>query len=144
MTPEPVLLRRGKAFHQRVQADWLANASGGTVRLEHPVEVRHLPAGARHFRRGRIDVFVDPSGDFVTVVEIKATAWDRIKPANRRKLLASHRRQVMKYADTYIDRDELWVCAGVIYASPPRDLAMRSEIERYFEENALQIVWYDE
>jgi len=43
---------------------------------------------------GRMDIFVHDVGDFVPVVEIKATDWDRIPAGNIQRNLSSHRRQV--------------------------------------------------
>jgi len=95
-------------------------------------------------RRGRIDVFIDRIDDFVTVIEVKSTDWDRVKPKNRRKLLAAHRRQVFKYVDQYLDGVNVDVCAGIIYPQPPKEPGLREEVEEYLNDHALQVCWYDE
>lgn len=141
---EPSQLRRGKAFHTRVQQDWLGTIEGQPVRIEKYVRTGLPAIGQRQHRRGRMDIFVDRTGDFVTVVEIKATNWERVKLANRRKLLAAHCRQVFKYVDTYLDRERVNVCAGIIYPKPPRQRSVRVEIEEFLNANALQVVWYEE
>ena len=78
---EPEVLRRGKRFHKRVQDDWQQTAEGN-IQREHTIDLLsgRSPNGRR--RRGRLDIFVDETSDYVSVVEIKATDWDRIKPAN--------------------------------------------------------------
>lgn len=141
---EPDQLRRGKRFHRRVQTDWSGTVENATVRPEHGVRLQFLPRKARRIRRGRIDVFIDQIDDFVTVVEIKSTDWDRIKPQNRQRLLGSHLRQVLKYVDQYVDGDGVSVCAGIIYPRSPRTSGLREEIEGYLNDNALQVVWYDD
>ena len=140
---EPEILRRGKEFHQRVQLDW-KNTAEGQIHLEHKI-VRGLnDQNTTHIRRGRIDLFVDEIGDFVTVVEIKSTDWDKIKSTNRRKLLSSHQRQVWGYVEKYVDDDRVSVCPGIIYPSAPKSVHLKQEIENYFSEHCLQIVWYED
>ncbi len=142
--PEPEMLRRGKAFHRRVQKDWAGTIERQPVRIERNIALGIPSDAAGPLRRGRIDIFVDQTGDFVTVVEIKSTNWDRVRPANRRRLLAAHCRQVFKYVDTYLDRERVNVCAGIIYPKPPSRGAVRDEVEEFLNGNALQVVWYEE
>lgn len=141
---EPEPLRRGKRFHRRVQHDWSGTIQEAPVRSEHSVFLQFLPRKAKQVRRGRIDIFIDEIDDFVTVIEVKSTDWDRVKPQNRRKLLGSHRRQVLKYVDQYLDGVKVNVCAGIIYPQPPREPGLREEVEEYLNDHALQVVWYDE
>ena len=96
---EPELLRRGKEFHRLVQADWAGEIEKATVRLEHSIQFLQALNSCKRRRRGRLDIFVDQIAVLVTIVEIKATDWDRVLSRNRRKLLAAHRRQVMHYVD---------------------------------------------
>jgi hypothetical protein len=141
---EPEILRRGKAFHKRVQADWSGKVEGASSIPEHSIRiVGGGRPGSRH-RRGRLDIFIDLISDFVTVVEIKSTDWDQIQPRSRSKLLASHRRQVLRYVDKYLDEDRVSVCAGIIYPAPPADPTVRLLVEEYLNGYALQVVWYDE
>ena len=65
--PEPKVLRRGREFHQGVQADWLRTATGKVAVEKHIAK----PNG----RRGRIDVFVDAESGLVAIAEAKASTW---------------------------------------------------------------------
>lgn len=141
---EPRQLQRGKAFHRRVQEDWAGTIEQQPIRIEQVLALGLRPGCPGLQRRGRMDIFVGQTGDFVTVVEIKATNWERVRKANRRKLLASHCRQVFKYVDTYLDREKVNVCAGIIYPRPPRKRSIRVEVEEFLNANALQLVWYEE
>jgi len=71
---EPEPLKRGKAFHKKIQSEWIDSAQG-IIRPEKTL--RRLTG-----RRGRIDIFVDDDSDenHVAIVEIKASDWDRMKP----------------------------------------------------------------
>ena len=141
---EPEQLRLGKRFHRRVQADWSGTVEDAPVRIEHGISLQFLPRRAKRVRRGRIDVFIDQIEDFVTVVEIKSTDWDRVKPKNRRKLLGSHRRQVWRYVDEFVDGEEVNVCAGVIYPTAPEESGLKEEVETYLNDYGLQVVWFDD
>ena len=90
---EPEILRRGKEFHQQVQLNW-KNTAEGKIHLEHKIARSLNDPNTIRLRRGRINLFVDEIGDFVAVVEIKSTDWDKVKSTNRRKLMSSHQRQV--------------------------------------------------
>jgi len=69
---EPDRLRRGKAFHRKVQDDWKDTAEG-KVWPEKPVT---KPSG----RPGRIDVHVQADEELVAVVEIKNSDSDAMTP----------------------------------------------------------------
>ena len=87
MAEEPPQLRRGKAFHREVQADWLANAEGERVLREHACT---KPNG----RRGRMDVFVEVGGDdnMVAIVEAKGSDWEKMTVrAGKRNARREHR-----------------------------------------------------
>jgi len=139
---EPEILLRGKEFHQAVQRDWEATADGN---VEDEKTIDLVPDGARHQRKGRLDLFVnelegDDLGGFVSVIEIKATDWDRVK--HPRKLVAAHRRQVWRYIGKYLDLDEVSVCAGMIYPHAPSDLEVKQLVVEHLHEHCLQVVWY--
>lgn len=138
LTTEPLNFQRGKRFHKLVQADWLASA-GGKILSEHGIPLAHVLQKQRH---GRIDIFVDELGDYVTVVEIKATSWDRIKPANIQRNLAAHRRQVWRYVEKYLEVDRVACCPGVIYPRAPKTPGLKERIESYLNSYGLQVVWY--
>lgn len=139
---EPEILRLGKVFHNRVQGDWKREATGGRVKPEEtlPLIVR---AGSVRQRFGRMDLFVDESGDYVSIVEIKSTDWDRINPKNRRRLMGAHRRQVWRYIEKFVDQDKIDVCAGIIYPKCPNSPGLQEKVEAYHNDYALQVVWYD-
>jgi hypothetical protein len=141
MSTEPLNLTAGKAFHRRVQSDWKRTAQGN-ITPEHTIRLSIPQHGSRHHQQGRLDIFVGQIDDFVTVVEIKGTQWDSIKPQNVSKNLNSHARQVWRYVETVLDVDK--VCAGVIYPRGPTDPFLRERIETYLNERGLQVVWYDE
>jgi hypothetical protein len=141
---EPELLRRGKEFHRRVQADWAGEIEKATVRSEHRIALGPLSKSIRHRRHGRIDIFIDLIADFVSVVEIKSTDWDRIRADNWQKVLATHRRQVLKYVDKYLDQDGVNFCAGIIYPRSPNTTGLKALVEQYLNDHALQVVWYDD
>jgi hypothetical protein len=140
---EPEILRRGKEFHFRVQSDWEKTAEGG-IHKEHGIVFGVDPSQATHIRRGRIDLFVDELGDFVAVIEIKSTDWERVKPSNLRKLVASHCRQIWSYIEKYVDGDRIDVCPGIIYPHAPKSVGIKQEVEKYINDRCIQIVWYDD
>ncbi|MEW6668438.1 MAG: hypothetical protein AB1512_24765 [Thermodesulfobacteriota bacterium] len=139
---EPPLLRQGKEFHRKVQDDWESTAKDGKICPEHTIAL--VPQRSIRKRLGRLDIFVDDVGDFVSVIEIKSTDWDAVKPKNRRRLLGSHKRQVWRYIERYLDVDKVDVCPGIIYKSPPSTPGLRKEIEEYLNEWGVQVVWYEE
>jgi len=139
---EPELLRRGKEFHRLVQGDWAGEVEKATVRSEHSIRFTAAFSSGKRSRRGRLDLFIDQIEDFVTVVEIKATDWDRVVAYNRRRLLTAHRRQIMHYVDKYLDDDHVSVCAGIIYPKAPSNHDLKAEVESYFHSNSLQVLWY--
>ena len=136
---EPEILRRGKRFHKLVQQEWLDETKDGKPRPEFtiPQDIAGIA------RRSRLDILVDELGDFVSIVEIKSTDWDTIKPKNRIKLLGSHRRQLWRYIDPYVDSG-INVSPGMIYPAPPRTEGLRDIIEDYLNDWAIQVVWFHE
>ena len=139
---EPRLLKEGKEFHRKVQHDWELTAKDGKICSENTVYL--VPKKSIHKRQGRLDIFVDDVGDFVSIIEIKSTDWDAVKPKNRKKLLGSHKRQIWGYIDRYLDVEKVDVCPGIIYKSPPSTPGLREEIEGYLNKWGLQVVWYEE
>ena len=131
-------------FHKRVQDDWERTAKDGNLTKEHTIELSKIPTIPRRKKRGRLDMFVDELGDFVSVVEIKSTDWDKVKENNRKKLLGSHRRQIWKYIEEYLDIKKIDVCPGIIYPNSPTSLGLKEMIENYLNDYGLQVVWYDD
>jgi hypothetical protein len=141
---EPEILRRGKAFHKRVQGDWENTAKGGKINIEHSIPLSILRKKTMPQKTGRLDIFVDELGDFISVVEIKSTDWDKVKEKNRKKLLGSHRRQVWRYIEEYVDIKKIDVCPGIIYPKSPITPGLKDLIEDYLNDYGLQVVWYDD
>jgi hypothetical protein len=138
---EPRILKRGKEFHKRVQKDWDDNAEGGRIFNEHMIPLIKK-SSINHKKRGRLDIFVDELNDYVSVIEIKSTDWDKVKEKNRKKLLSSHRRQVWKYIEEYIDIKKIDVCPGIIYPKSPSTAGLKKLIEKELNDYGLQVVWY--
>ena len=143
MTSQPKALVRGKVFERRVKDDWEQSATG-TMDMEHTIELSLVRPRGLRLRKGRVDIFVSELGDFVSVIEIKATNWDRIKPANVTKNLGSHRRQIWKYIKEHTDVEKVDVCAGVIYPSAPGKEGLKERVEAYMGEYGIQVVWFDD
>jgi len=139
---EPKRLRRGKRFQRLVQSDFELNSKDGLVRREAAVDLV-LKRPARK-SKGRADILITELGDFVTILEIKATNWDKIKPTNIKKNLWRHQAQLYSYADRYLDIDNTSVCAGIIYPTRPRDDDLCKLIESYLESYGTPAYWYDE
>lgn len=92
-----------------------------------------------------MDILITELGDFVTILEIKATDWDRIKPKNVKKNLCRHQSQLFKYVDKFVEIDKTDVCLGLIYPKPPKQNGLREFIEKHLEENyCVPAYWYNE
>lgn len=140
---EPRQLTRGKRFQRIVQDDFLANSRDGKVVAEERVSLAHL-TNPRHLH-GRMDIFIGELGDFVTILEIKATDWDRIKRRNIRRNLWRHQRQLFTYIDKFLKVDDVSVCHGIIYPRPPKTPGLRDLIETLLdEEYGVPAYWYSE
>jgi hypothetical protein len=135
---EPARLRRGKAFHKKIQKEWIETAQG-KVWPEKTTE--RLTK-----RRGRIDILVDGYSDDkeVAVVEIKASDWDRMKPKAVRRNALRQVRQIWSYIDAQLDLEGNQVSPGIIFPKRPKDSERLKEIEEIFNEWGIQVVWHDE
>jgi len=95
-----------------------------------------------------MDVYVtdldDDQGEFVFIVEIKATDWDRIKPKNIRRNLSSHRRQLWRYAEDPHIEQGVDVGLGIVYPRKPKRRGLVREIESYMEEYGIVVTWFDD
>ncbi len=138
---EPEALRRGKAFEKIVQEDFTRNTKDGEAESE--AFVSFVEMKKIHRKSGRIDILISELGDFVTILEIKATDWDRIKPANIKKNLWSHQRQLFRYVDKFSEVDELGACLGIIYPKPPKTQGLRETIEGYLESYGVPAYWFN-
>lgn len=135
MGKEPRRLRRGKAFHKRIQSDWEQNAEGA-VASEKTIQ---KPSG----RAGRIDVIVEAGEDLVAVIEIKASDWDRMTVAALRRNVQRQVRQVWDYIRSQLEKGTD-VCPGVVFPRRPQDGERLRMIEELFEEEGIPVVWEDE
>ena len=133
--PEPRRLRRGKAFHRKIQAEWEEDAEG-EVTTEKAVT---KPGG----RRGRMDVYAASDGKLVAVAEIKASDWDRITLRALRRNVRRQIRQIWQYIDSQLAAGQE-VSPGVIFRARPTDPQRVELIERLFEEEGIPVVWDDE
>ena len=136
MTTEPTQLGRGKAFHKKMQADWLKTAQG-IVSKEKAIT---KPSG----RKGRIDIFVDDDGDnLVAVAEVKNSNWDKMTNSAVRRNVKRQIKQICDYIESQltIKKD---VSPGIIFPKRPEDREKMKLIERLFEEEGIPVVWQDE
>jgi hypothetical protein len=139
--PEPEQLKRGKKFQRIVQEDFEQNTKNWKCLSEAFISFKELEKIKQ--KSGRIDIFIKGLGDFVTIVEIKATDWDRIKPENIKKNLYRHQKQLFNYIEKYLEVDKLDVCPGIIYPKPPHKKGLKKFIEKYLEENyGVPAYWY--
>lgn len=143
--PEPEALKRGKAFHKKVQAVWEAEAEG-EVRSERGVT-------KKTGRRGRVDIFVnddDPNG-CIAIVEIKASDWDIMTKRAVRRNIRRQIRQVWSYIESQIDGENYVstgehksVSPGIIFSRKPNDVERLKMIEQLFIAEGIAVVWHDE
>lgn len=143
-TVEPEQLKRGKIFQEIVQSDFRMNSKGGILTIEQHI----VFDGMKKFKQksGRMDIFVqEDSDDFVTIIEIKATDWDRIKGKNIKKNLYRHGNQLFKYIEKYLEIDNKDVCLAVIYPEPPVKEGLKEYIEKHAMKNySFPVHWYTE
>jgi len=142
--PEPEQLKRGKIFQAIVQSDFQTNSKDGFVAIEEHISFKDLKKLKQ--KRGRMDIFIyEDSDDYVTILEIKATNWDRIKEKNIRRNLYRHYNQLFKYIDKFVEIDNLNVCHGIIYPEPPLKKGLKGYIEKCAMDNySFPVYWYTE
>jgi hypothetical protein len=137
MAKEPSLLKKGKQFHKSVQSEWSLTAEG-LVKSEKIVEM----AGDK---KGRVDIFVEEIGDnLVSIVEIKNTDWDKIKPENIPRNIKRQARQIWKYVESQTDLEGKEVSPGIIFPKLPMDPERLELIESIFGDEWIQVVWENE
>ena len=140
---EPKQLKRGKKFQKIVQNDFEQYSKDGKVTSEAFISFIGLEKVRKN--SGRMDIFIKELGDFVTIVEIKATDWDKIKKKNIKRNLYRHQKQLFNYIDKYIEVDRLDVCLGIIYPKPPIKKGLRNLIEKHLDEKyGVPTYWYSE
>lgn len=140
---EPEQLARGKRFQRLVQDDFHRNTRDGTALPEAHVSFEAMESVRK--KSGRMDILITELGDFVTILEIKATDWDKIKPANVRRNLWRHQKQLLTYVDKFLEVDRLDVCVGIIYPRPPQKPGLKGLVESCLEEEyGVPAYWYSE
>ena len=141
---EPLNLKRGKQFQKEVQSDFNLKNKSGVICIEKNVSFKKMNDIKQ--KSGRIDLFFyEDSEDFVTIIEIKATDWDRIKDKNIKKNLYRHSKQLFNYIDKYIDVDKKDVSHGIIYPFPPKKEGLKKKIETWaMELYSFPVYWYNE
>lgn len=132
---EPDRLKRGKAFHAKVQADWKSTAEG-LVNTEKTIA---KPSG----RVGRIDIHVDADEQLVAVVEIKASDWDAMTDKAVRRNVKRHARQVWQYIQSQLAAAKE-VSPGIIFSQRPSDPKRLATIEALFDAEDIPVAWEDE
>lgn len=133
---QPKQLRRGKTFHEKMQADWLSTAQG-QILIEKAIR---KPNG----RKGRIDIFVNDDGDkLVAVAEVKASDWDKMTDKAVRRNVKRQIRQILDYIESRLAKRKD-VSPGVIFPKRPKSKSRMKLIEDLFEEEGIPVVWQDE
>jgi hypothetical protein len=142
--PEPSILKLGKQFQTIVQSDFKLNNKSGNLCIEESLSFEKVDSIKQ--RSGRMDIFVfEDSDDYVTIYEIKATDWDKIKEDNIKRNLYRHSKQLFNYIDKYMVVDEKSVCHGVIYPAPPKRQGLREKIEEWaMDLYSFPVYWYNE
>lgn len=138
---EPTILRKGKEFYKLVQSEWKRTAEGN-IQCEQTIDLLKRSKKTNHVRKGRMDLFVNEIGDYISLVEIKSTNWDTIPEKNIMRLVSRHRRQVWNYIEKYLDGDGVELYAGIIYPIAPKQKGLREQIESYLENYGIPVVWY--
>lgn len=136
---EPPQLAAGKRFHAKIQKEWIETAKDGTPHKEYCL-VR------LNGRRGFVDVLVreDEDDDTVSIVEVKGTNWDAIKPENVRRNVRRQIRQIWSYVEVFAEREKKSVYPGVIFPDLPKEEACWRLIEKMFNDEGIQVVWHSE
>jgi Holliday junction resolvase-like predicted endonuclease len=133
---EPYSLRQGKAFHKKLQADWLGTAEG-RILTEKAIT---KSTG----RKGRIDIFVDDDGGkLVAVVEVKNSNWDKMTEKAVSRNVRRQVKQIWDYIDSQLAKVKE-VSPGIIFPHRPKDKARMELIEHMFEQEGIPVVWQDE
>lgn len=137
MSSEPNILKNGKLFHKLIQDEWVATTNDGLARSEK--YIKRIDG-----RTGRVDLLVEELGDYVSVIEIKATDWDRIKPGNVKRNIRNQIRQIWRYIDSQLDIYSMEVCPGVIFPKLPQNHELLELVEKSFNDEGIQVVWHNE
>ncbi len=128
-------IRRGQKFEAEEKAGW-----------------NHIPRRHKEFESqtafgtkcGRIDIKIDESKGYVTIIEIKATEWDRLMPHRIRPTAQRHACQIWRYISDYVDTQGRDVCPALVYEFEPKDPCIRKLVEQILSDRLIQVVWRKE
>lgn len=128
-------LRRGQAFHKKIQQDWVANAEGEVQ----PEKGCIKPSS----RRGRMDIFVKSDDNLVACVEIKDSDWDMMSEKALRRNARRQANQIWDYIESQLVLGQA-VSPGVIFPKRPKDPTQIRLIEQLFNDKGISVVWENE
>ena len=128
---------KGK-FHKKIQNEWLETAKGIILPEKTITKLSK--------RRGRMDIFVDDDSNenHVTIVEIKATDWDKMKEKNVQRNAMRQVKQIWSYIDVQLDLEGKEVSPGIIFPKLPSDRERLKKIEKIYNDWGIQVVWHNE
>jgi len=132
---EPKRLRQGKAFHKKIQKEWLDSATGEVI-LEKSIT---KPNG----RKGRVDIFIGSDEKLVAIAEIKASDWDSMSSVAVRRNVRRQVRQIWNYIKSQLKLGKE-ISPGILFPKRPKDINRMKLIEQLFDEEGIPVVWEDE
>jgi hypothetical protein len=142
---EPVHLKRGKEFQKIVQADYKNNSIDGKVGIEEFVSFKNV-SGIKQ-KSGRMDIIIhnDIGDNYVMIMEIKATDWDKIKPENIKRNIYKHGKQLYNYIDKFMTINKYNVGLALLYPEPPKKEGLKEFIEKCaMDTYSFPVYWYSE
>lgn len=144
-TREPVNLRKGKEFQKIVQADYKNDSIDGEVGIEEFVSFKNV-SGIKQ-KSGRMDIIIhNAAGDnYVMIMEIKATDWDKIKQENIKRNIYRHSKQLYNYIDKFMTINKYDVGLALLYPEPPKKEGLKEFIEKCaMDIYSFPVYWYNE
>jgi hypothetical protein len=130
-------IRRGRVFEVQEKAEWRFMPSARRW-YEHTI-----PLIDSHHARGRVDVLMQEYDGSLTLIEVKATNWDRMRDYRVRPNVQRHARQVWSYILSFWERG-IDVCPALVYPRAPASFNRRLRIENLLGDRWVQVVWADE
>ncbi|MCT4665987.1 MAG: hypothetical protein N4A45_12230 [Flavobacteriales bacterium] len=142
---EPPQLKRGKEFQRIVQNDYSQNSTDEDVGIEEYVSFNNVPEIKQ--KSGRLDIVIHKAAgeDFVMIMEIKATDWDKIKLKNINRNLYRHSKQLYNYIDKFMLVDDKSVGLAMLYPESPKNDGLKEFIEKCaMDKYCFPVYWYNE
>jgi hypothetical protein len=137
LSNEPRQLVRGKIFHKLIQNEWVKTAKDGKPNPEKYIK-------KVDGKKGRVDILVAELGnDFVSIVEIKASDWDKMTEKNAKRNIKRQIRQIWSYIDSQLEVYKMEVCPGVIFPKMPKRTERQELVESMFNDEGIQVVWHE-